>query len=145
MTGGAVAARWAPLAVVFAVSLVVLFSPGSAVPTGPPGSDKVVHAVLFAALAATSLIARIPWWATLVWLAAYAALSEVLQATLPIHRSGDIGDWLADVVGALVATALAAPALWWVRRRGPVRVRLPGSPGANGDGAAPRPPRRRAS
>ena len=116
MTGRA-AARWAPLMVVFAVSLAVLFTPGSAVPSGPPGSDKVVHAVLFAALAATSLLARIPWWATLLWLAAYAALSEVLQATLPINRSGDVDDWVADVAGALVATAIAAPALWWARRR----------------------------
>ena len=111
------AARWAPLIVMFAISLVLLFLPGPAVPSGPPGSDKVVHVLLFAALATTSLIARIPWWATLVWLTGYAAASEVLQATLPINRSGDVGDWVADVAGAVVATAIVAPTLWWARRR----------------------------
>ena len=66
--------RWA-FAVVVVLSLVVLFSPGSDVPTGLPINDKVVHGTLFAALAFTG------WWAALrvrllaFGLAAYAVAS----------------------------------------------------------------------
>lgn len=94
--------RWLPLAGVFALSLIVLFSPGSTVPSGPPNSDKVVHALLFAALAITARAAGIGWRAAAAWILAYAALSEVLQATLPINRGGSLWDWVADAVGLAV-------------------------------------------
>lgn len=116
--GSAYLTRTVPLVVVFVISLVMLFSPASTVPTDPPVSDKVVHGLLFAALAAASLLARIPWWTTILWLAGYAVISEVLQAALPIGRSGDLADVLADLIGAAVATAIGAAWLVWRSSRG---------------------------
>lgn len=106
MTGRTALARYLPLAVMVPVSLVMLFSPGSAVPSGPPNSDKLVHALIFAALALATAAARIPWRRAAAALVAYAAVSEVLQQVLPIHRSGDVRDVLADTAG--IAVGLAA-------------------------------------
>ena len=103
-------AHWSalPLVGVFAISLIVLFSPGSTVPSGPPNSDKLVHALLFAALALAARFAGVGWRATAAWVLAYAALSEVLQALLPIQRSGSLWDVVADAAGmALGLTAYA--------------------------------------
>ena len=94
-----------------AVSLYVLFTPGSTVPTDVPVSDKVVHGALFAALAVTGRLARLPVVPLLLGLVGYAAVSEVLQAVLPINRDGDVLDALADSTGVLVGLGLAAVAL----------------------------------
>lgn len=112
-----------PLTGVFAISLLVLFTPGSAVPSGPPNSDKVVHALLFAALAASSRFAGVGWRATAAWVLAYAALSEVLQAVLPINRGGSAADFAADAAGALLGLALYAAGTAALRRAGSRAVR----------------------
>lgn len=91
-----------------AISLLVLFSPGSAVPSGPPNSDKLVHFLLFAALALTSRLAGIGMLASIAWVLAYAALSEVLQTLLPIQRSGSLWDVVADAAGMAVGLAVYA-------------------------------------
>ncbi|ASO21388.1 hypothetical protein FHR81_002359 [Actinoalloteichus hoggarensis] len=93
-----------PLALV--ISLVVFFMPASGVPSAPPGTDKLVHAAVFAALAATGLgagVARLPLF---LGLAGYAGLTEVLQAVLPLGRSGDPWDVLADLVGLALGWGL---------------------------------------
>ena len=80
------------------LSVVVLFTPESGVPTAPPGTDKVIHTLLFALLAFTGLYAKIP--RILPLLVVYAGLSEVLQQLItPLHRSGDVLDALVDVLG----------------------------------------------
>jgi hypothetical protein len=61
---------------VVAVSLVVLFAPAGDVPSAPPGVDKVVHGVLFLALAATGRWAGLRPGVLLPALVAYAAGSE---------------------------------------------------------------------
>ncbi|WP_266093200.1 VanZ family protein [Saccharopolyspora sp. NFXS83] len=94
--------------VLFAISLIILFTPASGVPSAPPGTDKVVHFVLFAALATSGTAARVPLVPLAAGLVGYAALSEVLQAVLPLGRSGDVRDALVDVLGALVALLLTA-------------------------------------
>lgn len=99
-------ARHLPFAVVIAVSLVVLFAPGSDVPSGLPISDKLVHGTLFAALALTGWYAGIRGAWLLPVLATYAVVSEILQAVLPIHRDGDWHDTLADVCGAVVGLVI---------------------------------------
>ena len=93
-------------AVAVLVSLAVLFAPASDVPPSPPGVDKLVHLALFAALAGTGRWAgvRAPLLAGL--LAAYALLSEIVQALTPLQRSGSLSDGLADVLG--VALGLLA-------------------------------------
>lgn len=94
--------RSVPFAVAVVLSLVVLFLPQSGVPSAPPGTDKVVHLLLFALLAFTGRRAGLPAGPLLAGLVAYAGISEVLQATLPIGRDGDVWDALVDGLGALV-------------------------------------------
>jgi membrane associated rhomboid family serine protease len=95
-------------AVVVLVSLAVLFAPGSDVPTAPPGADKVVHALLFAALA---LAGR--WAGCLAaplgrLLVGYALVSELVQGVTPLQRSASLLDVLADLVGIGVGFAVWA-------------------------------------
>jgi VanZ family protein len=73
------------------------------------GADKVVHAGLFALLAATTLLRFGRHRGLLVALAAYAAVSEVVQAVLLPTRSGDVLDLCADLVGVAAG--------WWLARR----------------------------
>ena len=86
------------------VSLYVLFTPRTGGEGLFPGSDKVVHALLFGALAATT------WWrftTGLAFVAAYAVLSEVVQGVLLSTRSGDPYDVVADLLGAGIGWLLA--------------------------------------
>ena len=93
-------------AVVVVISLVVLFTPASGVPTAPAGVDKVVHLALFAALAASGRWAGVGARALAVPLLAYAAVSEVVQALPALARSMSLADWAADAVGVLLGLAL---------------------------------------
>ena len=88
------------LAVTVLVSLAVLFAPGSDVPSAPPGVDKLVHLLLFLALALAGRWAGIRARPLALLLVAYAGLSEVVQAVSDLQRSGSVSDWLADVAGA---------------------------------------------
>ena len=96
------------LPLVVAVIAVTLLLPGDATPSGPPHSDKVTHALMFAVLAYCSRFARFSPAITLVGLAAYGALTEVLQATVAVRRSGSVWDWCADLFGILAAMVVAA-------------------------------------
>ena len=87
---------------VLGLSVVILFSPKTPGAAELNGIDKVIHALLFAMLSGS---ARVRFRAGLGWVLAYGAVSEVLQAVLPIHRDGSVGDVLADSVGALLG--------WW--------------------------------
>lgn len=102
-------------ALVFAASLWVLFSPGSDTPHVTI-SDKLVHTTMFAALALTGVLARVPVVGLAPALVAYAGLSEVLQAVLPIDRDGDWHDALADTIGVVIGLLLALGWLRWVAR-----------------------------
>lgn len=100
--------RWA-LATTLVVHAVALYLPGSAIsgPSSlPPGSDKVVHFLLFAAPA--FLIRRITsrWW-PIGLLALHAPVSEVIQWGLVPHRSGDPFDVVADLLGIIAGVWLA--------------------------------------
>ena len=99
---------------VVVLSLVMLFAPSSGVPSGFQFSDKIVHFLLFASLAVTGRFAALPPRGLAAGLVAYAALSEVLQAVLPIGRHGDVRDVLADVLG--VGTGLLVTHLLTRRR-----------------------------
>ncbi|TFV69275.1 VanZ family protein [Blastococcus sp. CT_GayMR19] len=91
---------------VVVVSLVVLFAPAGDVPGAPPGVDKIVHGVLFLALAATGRWAGLRPAVLLPALVVYAAGSEVLQGLPAIGRTTSAADWLADVVGLVTGLAL---------------------------------------
>ena len=88
-------------AVAVLVSLAVLFAPADDVPAAPPGLDKVVHLVLFAALAASGRWAGIRARVLAALLLVYAAVSEVVQGLTPLERSASVADWVADAVGVL--------------------------------------------
>lgn len=100
-------------AVAVLVSLAVLFAPADDVPSSPPGVDKLVHLLLFAALAATGRWAGARPVVLGVLLVAYAALSEVVQGVSALDRSASPADWAADVVGMLVGLLAWA----WAGRR----------------------------
>ncbi|MEQ3552322.1 VanZ family protein [Pseudonocardia nematodicida] len=109
--------RALPFVLALVLSVLVLFTPASGVPTAPPGTDKVVHLLLFAALAVTGRVAGLPARPLLAGLVLYAVFSEVLQALLPLGRSGDLADVAADVLGAGLGLAVAAGAGALRRRR----------------------------
>ena len=93
-------------AVVVLVSLAVLFAPASDVPSAAAGVDKVVHLVLFAALALTGRWAGIAARPLALLLLGYAAVSEVVQGLSALDRSMSPADWVADAVGVLLGLAL---------------------------------------
>lgn len=88
-----------PLAVSMVAAVIVLFTPASGVPSGFEHSDKIIHFTLFAALAYTSRVAAISATTTAVWTSVFAVVSEILQAVLPLGRSGSALDALFDVLG----------------------------------------------
>ena len=92
------------------VSLYMLFWPEPGGPeTDLPGADKVVHALVFLALAGTARLRFGGAPAVLTAVLGYAAVSEVVQALLLSERTGDLWDLLADAVGAGLG--------WWLARR----------------------------
>ncbi|MGY1636329.1 VanZ family protein [Geodermatophilus sp. SYSU D00742] len=95
-------------AVAVLVSLAVLFAPADDVPWAPPGVDKLVHLLLFAALALSGRWAGIRARVLGPLLVAYAAVSEVVQGLSPLERSASVADWVADVVGVGAGLLLAA-------------------------------------
>lgn len=72
-----------------------------------PYKDKVQHITVFLALTISGGLAfQNRCVALCTMLAAYGALMEVLQSVLTVTRIASIYDWLADVTGILIATAL---------------------------------------
>ncbi len=107
-----------PFVTAVLLSVIVLFIPQSGVPDSPPGTDKVVHTLLFALLAATGLWARLPKWTLLGGLVAYAVMSEVLQWLITaLGRGGDVVDGLVDVLGIALGWLVARLAFNRNRRR----------------------------
>jgi VanZ family protein len=104
------------LALSVAVQLVVLYAPEGAGPGLFPQADKVVHLLVFLVPAALAVVAGFRRRAVVAVFAAQAVLSEVVQALLLPHRSGDVLDVVADLTGvalgvlagSLVLRALAA-------------------------------------
>jgi VanZ family protein len=82
--------------------------------------DKIQHVIAFGGVAFWGLLAfsQSPK-ATLFGLAVFGALMEVLQGILTTTRQPSVYDWLADVVGLLLAWGVAVMwQRWWSTRRG---------------------------
>jgi VanZ family protein len=111
-TNAARVRRWAAAALIAYWCLIFTLTHIPVVPTGLPAhSDKVAHLLMYLGLG--FLLA---WWlhiagrvgvrlfVTVLFIAAvYAALDELLQ--VPVGRTADIRDSLADVAGAIIGFA----------------------------------------
>ena len=95
-------------ALVVGLSLVVLFAPSGDGAAPFPQADKVVHLTLFALLAGTARWRFGPALVVLAVVAAYAPLSEVVQALALPHRDGDWHDAAADLAGVVLGWLLAS-------------------------------------
>jgi VanZ family protein len=104
------ALRAAPFVVTVAVSAYSFFTPGPDLPPDVDIWDKLGHALVFAALALTGLLAGVAARRLAVLLFGYAVLTEILQAVLPIQRDGDWHDVLADSIGLAGALILGVAA-----------------------------------
>lgn len=118
------ALRTAPFAVMVLVSAYSFFTPGPDLPPDVDIWDKLGHALVFAALALTGLMAGIAARRLAVLLFGYAVLTEILQALLPIQRDGDWHDVLADSIGLAVALLVGVAV---ARARGRLRPAADGS------------------
>ncbi len=108
------------LAVLWTVAILIACSvPGPALPETPQLSlsiDKWIHVAMFIGFGGLwSLAAPGRGWAVFAAGVAYAVGIELWQGALPIGRSPDPFDALADVVGLVAGVGLAALA----RRRRP--------------------------
>ena len=96
------------------LELIALYSPKA--PAGPQitGFDKVVHICIFAGPALAALMAGVsaPW--ALGILAVHAPVSELIQHFALPHRTGDVFDAMADLVGVALG---ALGYLVWSRRQ----------------------------
>ena len=99
-----------PAAIALVVQLVVVYAPSGGGAAPFPNFDKLVHVTVFALPVLFALLARLPLVPVVVVMALHAPVSEVVQATLLPHRSGDPWDAVADLtgvaLGALVATVV---------------------------------------
>lgn len=93
-------------AVAFVVHLIALYSPGSGEPGSIPGIDKLGHLGMFAALITPLLLLGSPPGWTLLLAALYGGVSEAIQAFAIPHRTGEFGDWVADLLGVALAWAI---------------------------------------
>jgi VanZ family protein len=102
---------YAPLTISTIAALIILFTPASGVPSGFQHSDKIIHFLLFAALAYSSRFAGIRVTRTAAWTIAFAVASEILQAVLPLGRTGGVDDALFDALGVAAGLVIAARTL----------------------------------
>lgn len=101
------AGRWAVFAATVVLQLAVVYAPSAGPGGGVPYLDKLVHAVIFGAVAWAGLRLRLPAAALLGVLALHAVGSEILQSTLLPRRSGDALDAVADIVGIAIGVLIA--------------------------------------
>jgi VanZ family protein len=99
---------------VLAVYWVALFV-GTHVPIPPDvvqlaGSDKTLHFVAYMGLSLLIAVCVRPKGWSYLWvllgLAAYGAIDELLQ--IPVRRTADVADWVADVAGVAAGLGIYA-------------------------------------
>ena len=105
------AVLWVLLVVAVVVQLVVLYLPSGGGQQPFPGSDKVVHVLVFLVPVLVALLAGLRPAIVVGVFAVHAVVSETVQALFLPARSGDPADVLADLIGVtlgVVAWRLAA-------------------------------------
>lgn len=77
-------------------------------PSGPDLGiplDKIVHLLMFAAVAWLGVRSGIAWGWVAALLVAQALISEWVQRSLMATRSGDVWDLMADLLGIILGVA----------------------------------------
>lgn len=103
--------RWqAAFVVAFIGQCLALYWPRT--PTVSPGlpSDKIVHVLLFAVVAAIGVRAGLPRAWVIGLLLSQAVLSELIQEWFLSGRGGDVRDLAADALG--IAIGILAGRAW---------------------------------
>ena len=107
---------WAPAVGMAVLIFLASSAPATDLPGGlPPGTDKLIHAFVYAVLG--GLIARALWWrsqrpAALQLAGAAALLATLYGVTDEVHqlfvpgRHFEIADLIADAAGGLLGAAL---------------------------------------
>lgn len=99
------------LAVYVALMFVATHMPAAHIPKSLPGSDKHWHFLAYFGLGAILSVwgrsrpSNWPWIALAI-AAVYGIVDELLQ--IPVGRTADIEDWIADIAGAGSGVALVA-------------------------------------
>ena len=71
--------------------------------------DKIQHALVFLTISVAGCLAfKHQTSLIIVGLTIFGAIMEILQATLTTTRTGDVKDWLADIVGILIGLMIVA-------------------------------------
>ncbi|MFL6176875.1 MAG: VanZ family protein [Ornithinibacter sp.] len=102
------------LALAVAVQIVVLYSPEGGGAALFPQADKVVHLLVFLVPVALALVAGFRRRVVVAVFGAQAVVSEVVQATLLPHRSGDVLDAVADLTGVALGVLAGTVVLRWI-------------------------------
>lgn len=99
------AVLWVLLVAAVVLQLVVLYVPSGVGQQPFPGSDKVVHVVVFLVPVLVALLAGVRPAVVVGVFAAHAVVSETVQALFLPARSGDPADVLADLTGVALGVA----------------------------------------
>jgi VanZ family protein len=96
-------------ALLIAAIVVTTLMPQAQLPVTPENVDKVEHCAAYGLLAIwfTGLVPRGQYWKVAAGLASLGGVLEYLQRAMPLGRSGDILDVVANVVGLAIGVALA--------------------------------------
>ncbi|MBO0933536.1 VanZ family protein [Fibrella aquatilis] len=99
--------RW--LAIAWTVAILAGMSiPGDGMPDLGNSRDKWVHCFAFFGIAILWRLAGWSWRRTLLFGVGYAIGTEIYQAIMPIGRSGDWQDALADTTGLCLGLLVTA-------------------------------------
>ena len=109
------------LALAVAVQLVVLYAPKGGGPPRFPQADKLTHVTIFLVPVALAVVAGWRRWVVAAVFGVHALLSEVVQALLLPHRSGDPLDAMADLTGVALGVVVGGYVLRVLDRRESLR------------------------
>ena len=89
------------------IILTGCLTPGPNIPHALTLYDKLIHVAIFVPFGFLWVLTGYrPGWVLLAGLL-YGGFIEILQGLLPIHRTADFWDAVADLVGTLVGVGLA--------------------------------------
>lgn len=119
---------WFAAIIIWYVTLWLLSSQSKLHPPGPEfmHRDKVLHATYFAMGGVCLFVAlrlRWPHWPVtrlslivILFCAVIGALDEYRQSFTPYRSGNDLGDWIADTLGGVIACLVSPILLRWFKR-----------------------------